>query len=264
MRTQSHFTTTVDSTVALYSDAAQHNGRKQQRDRSFKRITNKQWRYVQWALAGLVNRRSFARVENLCLFIGYPRSGHSLIGSLLDAHPNAIIADELDALKYVHADFSKNQIFYLLLRSCRQPAAGARQRTGYSYNIPGQWQGRFKEVRVIGDKMGHATAVRLGAFPFLLDRLSNGFDAKLKFIHIMRNPYDIISTMTRRSNLSLENSCDQFFIAAEGVEQVKQRMPDAAIRDLRHEDFVADPKTALKRLCAFLNLEEDPDSIDDA
>ncbi len=26
------------------------------------------------------------------MFIGYPRSGHSLVGSLLDAHPNIIVA----------------------------------------------------------------------------------------------------------------------------------------------------------------------------
>ena len=29
-------------------------------------------------------------LETLCLFIGYPRSGHSLVVSLLDAHPEMI------------------------------------------------------------------------------------------------------------------------------------------------------------------------------
>ena len=42
------------------------------------------------------------------MFIGYPRSGHSLIGSLLDVHPNAIVAHELDALKFVGAGFGKH------------------------------------------------------------------------------------------------------------------------------------------------------------
>jgi hypothetical protein len=39
------------------------------------------------------------------MFIGYLRSGHSLIASLLDAHPNPIATHELDALKFVGARF---------------------------------------------------------------------------------------------------------------------------------------------------------------
>ena len=42
-------------------------------------------------------------VKTLCLFIGYQRSGHSLVGSLLDAHPRMAIAHELDALFYLKA-----------------------------------------------------------------------------------------------------------------------------------------------------------------
>ncbi|HEY3168098.1 MAG TPA: hypothetical protein VGK57_12760, partial [Candidatus Binatia bacterium] len=168
---------------------------KQERDRRFKRVTKKEWRYAMSALGSLVKKRHFNRVQSFCLFIGYPRSGHTLIGSLLDAHSNAVIADELDALKYIQAGFSRDQLFYLLLRGSRRAAKAGRQRTGYSYYVPGQWQGRFDKLRVIGDKAGGASAIRLAAFPFLLDTLSNGFNTRLKFIHVTRNPYDVISTM---------------------------------------------------------------------
>jgi len=259
---ESNFTAAAKSTIALYSDLATGNGRIHERDRRFKRITKKPQRYVLSALGSLANRKSFASVETLCLFIGYPRSGHSLIGALLDAHPNAIIADELDALKYVQAGFSRNQLFYLLLRGSRQSASAGRQRTGYSYHVPGQWQGRFEELRVIGDKMGHASAIRLGAFPSLFDTLANGFNVKIKFLHVMRNPYDVISTMALRTKLSLASSCDLFFSSAEAVELIKQRSGETAVHDLRHEDFVANPKSALKAICAFLNLKEDDDYFD--
>ena len=262
MTPETNFTTAGKLTVALYSDLTTDDAQKQERDRRFKRITKKPQRYVASALGSLVNRRLFARVESLCLFIGYPRSGHSLIGALLDAHPNAIIADELDALKYVHAGFSRNQLFYLLLRGSRQSASVGRQRTGYSYHVPGQWQGRFEELRVIGDKMGHASAIRLGAFPSLFDTLANGFSVKIKFLHVMRNPYDIISTMALRTKLSLASSCDLFFSCAEAVQQIKQRSGDSAVHDVRHEDFVTNPKYALKAICAFLNLKEDDDYLD--
>jgi len=43
----------------------------------------------------------FSKLRNFVLFVGYPRSGHSLVGSLIDAHPHAIIAHEVKILAYV-------------------------------------------------------------------------------------------------------------------------------------------------------------------
>jgi len=213
-------------------------------------------------LGGLLHRKAFASVETFCLFIGYARSGHSLIGSLLDAHPNAIIGDELDALKYIQAGFRPNQLFYLLLRNSRRSAKTGRERTGYSYQVPGQWQGRFQQLQVIGDKMGRTSAARLAAFPDLLDALLNRFRAKIRFIHVIRNPYDIISTMALRRERPLESLCDLFFEIVEDVNKTRRRCPNGAIHDLRHEDFIADPKGELRNLCAFLNLESAGDYLD--
>ena len=33
-------------------------------------------------------------VQSFCLFACYSRSGHSLVGTILDAHPNAAVAHE--------------------------------------------------------------------------------------------------------------------------------------------------------------------------
>lgn len=43
----------------------------------------------------VVETPDFASVRTFVLFVGYPRSGHSLIGSIMDAHPNIIIAHEV-------------------------------------------------------------------------------------------------------------------------------------------------------------------------
>ena len=67
------------------------------------------------ALGGWRYQDVFADVETYCMFIGYSRSGKTMIASLLDAHPNLIIADELDALQYIYAGFSRRQIYYLLI-----------------------------------------------------------------------------------------------------------------------------------------------------
>lgn len=34
-------------------------------------------------------------VQAYVMFVGYPRSGHSIIGALLDAHPDAILEDRI-------------------------------------------------------------------------------------------------------------------------------------------------------------------------
>ena len=61
--------------------------------------------YVSSRLDGFRLRHDFDDVRGFVIFVGQPRTGHSLVGALLDAHPNALIAHELDALKYVAAGY---------------------------------------------------------------------------------------------------------------------------------------------------------------
>ena len=72
----------------------------------------------------------FDTVNTYCMFIGYPRSSHSLMGSLIDAHPNAIIAHEQDVLKYIKYGFTKEALFPLLLRNSEEFTANGRTWTG--------------------------------------------------------------------------------------------------------------------------------------
>ncbi|MCA1614387.1 MAG: sulfotransferase, partial [Acidobacteria bacterium] len=139
-------------------------------------------------------REDFSALRAYCMFVGYPRSGHSLVGSLLDAHPDVVIAHELDALKYVRARFRREQLFHLLLDKSEEFTARGRQWNGYSYEVPGQWQGRRRSLRVIGDKKGGGSTMRLGADPRLLARLRRTVGVPVKLVHVVRNPFDNIST----------------------------------------------------------------------
>jgi hypothetical protein len=71
--------------------------------------------YVLSCRAALRQKKRFENVGTYFMFIGYPRSGHSLIGSLLDAHPNIVCAHELGVLRYLLCRFRRDQIFSLLL-----------------------------------------------------------------------------------------------------------------------------------------------------
>ena len=125
--------------------------------------------FLQSLIGGFAHREAFQHLETFCTFIGYPRSGHTLIGSLIDAHPNALVADELNALRFIDAGFSRNQICYLMLRNSQKSAAAGRERTGYRYDVPGQWQGRheptFDECRKGGARDAAETLQSQTALP---------------------------------------------------------------------------------------------------
>ena len=144
---------------------------------------------------GFRRKALFKDIETYCMFIGYPASGHSLIGALLDANTNIIIANELGELKYILAKYSQNKIFYLLLKKSQFYAKHKKVRGGYLNIVPGQWQGKFEKLRVIGDKHGEGVTLRLQKRPWLLSHLRKTVRVKLKFIHVIRNPYDSISTI---------------------------------------------------------------------
>jgi len=105
------------------------------------------------------------------MFVGYPRSGHSLIGSLLAAHPDMVIAHELDALRLPRLGFRRNQLYALILASDRSFTTAGRRRTGSDYTAPTRWRGTSRRLDVIGDKKGGQSTRRLHDRPELLDRL---------------------------------------------------------------------------------------------
>jgi hypothetical protein len=45
--------------------------------------------------------------------------------------------------------------------------------------------------------------------------------------------------------------------------QAKERLGNDAVIDARHESFIEDPKSALRRLCDFLSLEYGEDYLED-
>jgi hypothetical protein len=219
-----------------------------------------------WSLYKAARSKNlFDDVETFCLFIGHARSGHSLIGSLLDAHPNAIIAHELGVLDFIGAGYSKRQIYYLLLENSEAFARAGRAWTGYSYQVPNQWQGRFQKLQIIGDKKGASTTQRLRDKPELLQLVQQRIGSPIKFVHIVRNPYDNISTMTRRQDASfdLERKIGSYFALCDTIATLKKQVPEADILDLRHEEFIADPKLCLSQLCHFLGLAAPNDYLED-
>ena len=224
--------------------------------------------FVRSSWGGYADRRFFDGVERYCMFVGYPRSGHSLVGSLLDAHPEAVIAHELDALRLVKWGFGRRQLYWLLLENSRGFAREGRRWTGYAYQVPNQWQGRFDRLRVVGDKRGGGSTMRLASDPGLLGRLKKTVGQGIRYVHVVRNPYDNVATMYRRAlardpDTDLASITAGYLLRCETNARLKGHLGENEVLDVHHEAVIDDPKAALGGLCRFLGLQAGEDYLRD-
>jgi len=226
------------------------------------------WRYA-WSLRfALSHRDLFSDISSYCQFIGYPRSGHTLVYALLNAHPDVVLSNELGALRFLDLGFSRAQLFSLILRADRRFAERGYRFQGYEYQVPRQWQGRFRRLRVIGDKDGGRDTTRLGKDPARLERLRGRVAIPVRFIHVVRNPYDVITTIVRRRNernepTTLEEVVERSGRALSTVERILRESAGDMMLTVRHEDLVREPKPVLRRLCAHLGVEAEEAYLED-
>ena len=145
------------------------------------------------------------RVKTFVFFVGHPRSGHSIVGSLMDGHPHVVISHEFDLFTRL-SDGSlvpnKSAIFNGLWRNTRRALSGFRAKStdgkGYTLFVDGLYQGRYIDhIDVIGDKKGGSTTYLLVTKPNKWSNALNvlrSLNVTLKVIHVIRNPYDNIAT----------------------------------------------------------------------
>ena len=206
----------------------------------------------------LEHRDEFASVEAYCLFVGHGRTGHSLVGSLLNGHPEMVVSHELDALRLLdraQVPVSRDQLFSAILQRDDEFTGLGREWEKYSYDIPGTEQGTFDRLRVIGDKKGGASTRRLGHSPELLGALRETVSVPLRVVHVVRNPFDTIASRRKLKPTWREYGVEKFFANADNVELVAEMLDDDELFRLRHEDLIDDTAGVLSALCAFLGVD---------
>ena len=158
-------------------------------------------------------------IKTFVFFMGHARSGHSIVGSLIDGHPHMAISHEFDLFTKL-SDGSlpptKPEIFNALWCNTRRAVTGFRAASfngkGYTLFVDGLYQGRYVDhIDVIGDKRGGATTYMLLTEPrkwsTVLDILRS-LNVTLKAIHVIRNPYDNIATTLMYSSHTDQNFGD--------------------------------------------------------
>ena len=143
-------------------------------------------------------------------FIGYARSGSSIVSSFIDAHPHAIVSYQygifVDEKKELLKD--KTNLFnQLYIRSQYDIKSGGRSHTkkNYTLHVSSLWQGEYdRYISLIGDKnAGKTVDVYVNSPSTFLNRykiLQETVGVPIKVVYVVRNPFDIISTSVLYSN----------------------------------------------------------------
>ena len=228
-------------------------------------------------------------VNRLVLFIGYPRSAHSIIGSMMDAHPNMVIAHEHRLLeeciiyKRMSSLLNKTALFNQLYRNSytnAQDRSGWRSeerdsRKGYNLYIPHTWQGIFRKLEVIGDKSGGYLSAQFGRHfnksKLCLRLLQEVVEVPVVMIHVVRNPFDMIATGAlyryahesdiRKLQLTgkkvklepqkLKYYTKLIFWFAETIMKVSKLVEVVTIHS---EDLIQHPQAVILQYCEVLNV----------
>lgn len=223
-------------------------------------------------------------VKKFVFFVGYSRSGHSIVGSLLDAHPNIIMAHEYNLFrqwdKAPEKHFQRAYLYKELLKNSVDSAvSGWRSKQkdvkGYTLGMTGQWQADFKELLVIGDKSGAVTTQIFKSnqerFLEILRELKRSINVPIRVIHVVRNPYDIISTKLlyadagkgSKLNATAERKhCNNYGLHYHtnrtfrmvGVVQNLLEKTNLTALDVHLADLVSRPRDTMATMCRFLNL----------
>lgn len=231
-------------------------------------------------------------IERFAMMIGYNRSGSSLLGQMLNAHPEIVIAHEfymlrtLRSLRFVPTPSARGRAARLVLEGDRRARRGAGYgSSGYSYVLNGASQGEYSRLRVIGDK-GPVSAVedlsRWG--DKWLQYLRRRVRAPIRALFTVRNPYDVIAS--RRLNRLRDihgadipplrdyaprdadlppvddESVDWFIELTDNLSRALPMFAEGELTATRYEEFIADPREALRRICAFYGVDCGDDYLD--
>ena len=254
-------------------------------------VKNKVSKKLQWSANEVKKKLPSSvidHVKTFVFFLGHGRSGHSIVGSLMDSHPNMVIASEVDVFTRL-SDGSlppiKSKIFNALWANAKEDIMyGLRAKStdgkGYNLFVDGLYEGRYVDhIDVIGDKKGGITTKLLATEP---DKWSHVYDVlrslnvTIKVIFVIRNPYDNIGTSlfygldspvhlnkfggVKESNntynfssSTIQKIIDRYFLYHQTIADARKKY-HLNIIEVQVKDLISDPRGTLLNICNSLGV----------
>lgn len=228
-------------------------------------------------------------VNKFLFFVGYPRNGRSILGNILDAHPNIIISRKYSLFKKLLTQPDRHQDRSFMYNSIYKSSLcshylGWSNPVHHQENIPHFWQGVHNgSVTVIGDESGDITTALCKLFPNtfirLFEKLLSVVQVPIYVIHEIQNPYDNIAEMvlnTYQEQLKsyktkvaakypydnealLDVKIAEYFLRANAAFQIEKL--NVTVVELYEEDFLQQPEQTLSMICATLQVSCDEEYL---
>ena len=88
-------------------------------------------------------------------------------------------------------------------------------------------------------------------------------EVPVRLVHVVRNPFDNIATMSVRFHVDLDEAAERYFALARAAADIRSRTGEGEWLDVRHEDLIADPAPWHARLCELVGLDADEGYVRD-
>jgi Sulfotransferase domain len=204
-------------------------------------------------MTAINGNRDSLRPSHFALVVGNARSGTTIVGSILDAHPRIICANETRASNAHWTNLSAQEIVDEIISNVEMNHVNQRQSSGYSYKIETA-EKSFENIDVIADKIWNPTLLLLHGDRSLLTNLAQIIGCRILLVHCVRNPFDVIATMHQRSGADLSDRCRWYFVHCEAAQALSER-EDVEMITVYHEELLRNSQIEIERLYRFLGQE---------
>ncbi len=214
----------------------------------------------------------------LCFVVGYPRSGTTLLRSLLHGHSQVSVTPEAQFIplylrrqshpwsrfdrdgfvrflmshrKFSHWPLDPNDVAQRLARS---QAGSPVEAVQLLYEMYGELSGKGYVV----DK----TPSDLRDLCLLADRFPEA-----RFVHLVRDPLDVVASNLRIQEWGLSDHRElaaDWHLAMRRAQRARRTLGPARYLQITYEELTADAPAALSSICRFLDLDFEPDMIEAA
>lgn len=203
-------------------------------------------------------------LRNYHIFAGFQDSPYLTLSSLLDMHPDTIVAHNVAYQDVILEGVDRVPFFKSLLEDARAQVRREDVPEGFvKIKQKGLWHGMQRFIYTVGSatQVGSAGA-RFSGNPDLLDKLRETVQVPLRVIHIIHNPFDSVAQMSLKGFRPLEECGRRYGTNAKNNMKLREMLAGDEWLDLRYEMLVARPKDMMTKLCGFLQIEPTPEFLD--
>ena len=209
--------------------------------------------------------------EKILVFIGAPRCGTTLVGQLINYHPQCLVSNESRLIQNVinfDKDFDK-ELKKVEKRAAYQYQCGIENDPQYKKNLI-QYQKQWKPItaksgeavfakkliKIVGDKKaGGATQAFLNHPEKMFQLLDNY--KEICFLQILRNPIDAANSFLKshpHEVKGFKEACDRIIYLSATAAGLGKRALNP-YHYLFYEEMISRPVDVLSECCAWLGLD---------